>query len=82
MNQGASKSRRKKPAAAAPRPAPGQGTPERPSKPARGQAERQGFDRQRFDPQDHPPAEVLDHDNIAGEKDFELQPPGNTPVTG
>jgi hypothetical protein len=38
------------------------------------QAERQGFERQRLDPQDHPPAEVLDRGNLAGEKDFELGP--------
>ena len=40
------------------------------------QAERRGFDRQRFDPQDHPPADVLDRNNLAGEKDFELGPGG------
>lgn len=38
------------------------------------QAERQGFDRQRLDPQDQPPATVRDRDNLAGEKDFELGP--------
>ena len=38
------------------------------------QAERQGFDRQRLDPQDRPPAEVLDRGNLAGAKDFELGP--------
>ena len=36
------------------------------------QAERQGFDRQRLDPQDRPPADVIDRNNLAGEKDFEL----------
>jgi hypothetical protein len=36
------------------------------------QAERQGFDRQRLDPQDRPPADVIDRGNLAGEKDFEL----------
>jgi len=41
-----------------------------------GQAEQQGFERQRFDPQDQPPAGVKDDANIAGEKDFELKPPG------
>ena len=40
------------------------------------QAGRQGFDRQRLDPQDQPPAEVRDRDNVAGEKDFELGPGG------
>jgi hypothetical protein len=39
------------------------------------QAARQGFGRQRVEPQDTPPADVRDNDNIAGEKDFELQPP-------
>jgi hypothetical protein len=38
------------------------------------QAERQGFDRQRLEPQDQPPADVLDRGNLAGEKDFELGP--------
>jgi hypothetical protein len=38
------------------------------------QAERQGFDRQRLEPQDQPPAEILDRGNLAGEKDFELGP--------
>ncbi len=38
------------------------------------QAERQGFDRQRLDPQDQPPAEVRDRGNLAGDKDFELGP--------
>lgn len=53
-------------------------TPDRPEHPpADGQAERQGFGRQRLEPQDHPPAGVLDDQNIAGEKDFELQPPPN-----
>lgn len=33
---------------------------------------RQGFDRQRLVPQDERPADVLDDENIAGEKDFEL----------
>ena len=42
----------------------------------KGQGERQGFDRQRLDPQDSPPAEVLDDENVAGDKDFELKPPG------
>lgn len=42
----------------------------------RDQAERQGFDRQRLEPQDSPPADVLDDGNLAGEKDFELGPPG------
>jgi hypothetical protein len=36
------------------------------------QAERQGFDRQRLDPQDRPPADVIDRGNLAGDKDFEL----------
>jgi len=40
------------------------------------QAERQGFDRQRLDPQDQPPAKVRDRGNLAGEKDFELGPGG------
>jgi hypothetical protein len=40
------------------------------------QAERQGFERQRLEPQDQPPAGVLDDENLAGEKDFELKPPG------
>jgi hypothetical protein len=40
------------------------------------QAERQGFDRQRLNPQDQPPAEVRDRGNLAGEKDFELGPGG------
>jgi hypothetical protein len=39
------------------------------------QAARQGFDRQRVEPQDTPPADVKDDGNIAGNKDFELQPP-------
>jgi len=39
------------------------------------QASRQGFGRQRDEPQDQPPADVLDNQNIAGDKDFELQPP-------
>ncbi len=39
---------------------------------AEDQAERQGFDRQRLDPQDRPPADVIDRGNLAGEKDFEL----------
>jgi hypothetical protein len=38
------------------------------------QAERQGFDRQRLDPQDAPPADVRDRENLAGDKDFELGP--------
>ena len=38
------------------------------------QAACQGFDRQRLDPQDHPPADVLDDGNLAGEKDFEIGP--------
>lgn len=38
------------------------------------QAERQGFDRQRLEPQDQPPADVKDRDNLAGDKDFELGP--------
>jgi hypothetical protein len=42
------------------------------------QAERQGFDRQRLDPQDVPPADVRDRENLAGDKDFELGP-GNEP---
>jgi hypothetical protein len=36
---------------------------------------RQGFDRQRLVPQDERPADVLDDENIAGEKDFEPAPP-------
>jgi hypothetical protein len=40
------------------------------------QAERQGFGRQRLDPQDQPPADVRDRENVAGEKDFELGPGG------
>jgi len=39
------------------------------------QASRQGFGRQRDEPQDQPAAGVLDDQNIAGDKDFELQPP-------
>ena len=41
----------------------------------RGQGERQGFDRQRLDPQDTPPAQTRDDQNLAGDKDFELKPP-------
>ena len=41
-----------------------------------GQSERQGSGRQRLEPQDQPPAGVKDDANIAGEKDFELKPPG------
>ena len=41
----------------------------------RGQGQRQGFDRQRLDPQDTPPADVRDDENLAGNKDFELGPP-------
>jgi hypothetical protein len=41
------------------------------------EAARQGFDRQRLEPQDGPPADVADRGNIAGEKDFELQPPAS-----
>lgn len=36
---------------------------------------RGGLERPRLEPQDQPPADVLDDENIAGEKDFELQPP-------
>ena len=36
---------------------------------------RQGFDRQRLVPQDERPADVLDDENIAGEKDIEPAPP-------
>jgi hypothetical protein len=39
------------------------------------QASRQGYGRQRDVPQDGPPADVRDDQNIAGDKDFELQPP-------
>ena len=39
------------------------------------QASRQGFGRQRVVPQDQPAADVRDDENIAGDKDFELQPP-------
>jgi hypothetical protein len=42
-----------------------------------GPAQRQGYDRQRLEPQDQPPADVLDDENIAGEKDFELRPPAD-----
>ena len=38
-------------------------------------AAREGIGRQRLVPQDRPPAPVLDDENIAGEKDFELKPP-------
>ena len=41
---------------------------------AEDQAQRQGFDRQRLDPQDQPPATERDRGNLAGEKDFELGP--------
>ena len=41
----------------------------------RDQSGRQNSDRQRTAPQDQPPADVLDDANIAGDKDFELQPP-------
>lgn len=41
------------------------------------QAARQGFERQRVEPQDTPPADVRDDGNIAGDKDFELQPPAD-----
>jgi hypothetical protein len=44
----------------------------------RGQGERQGFDRQRLEPQDTPPADVRDDQNVAGDKDFELGPPGSS----
>ena len=30
---------------------------------------------ERLDPLDQPPADVLDDENLAGEKDFELRPP-------
>jgi len=39
------------------------------------QGARQGFDRQRLEPANQPPAETRDEQNIAGEKDFELQSP-------
>ena len=39
-----------------------------------GQGQQQGSDRQRLEPQDQPPADVLDDENIAGDKDFELRP--------
>jgi hypothetical protein len=44
--------------------------------PAR-QEEQTGLDRRRLEPQDHPPAKVLDEQNIAGERDFELRPPAS-----
>lgn len=53
----------------------GQGQAGDPAVRGRGQGERQGFDRQRLDPQDTPPAAVRDDQNLAGEKDFELKPP-------
>ena len=47
-------------------------------KPARArQEEQKGLDRRRLEPQDHPPAKVLDEQNIAGERDFELRPPAS-----
>ena len=54
-----------------PRDAPGQPPAQRPPDPV----SRQGFDRQRLVPQDERPADVLDDENIAGEKDFEPAPP-------
>jgi len=54
----------------------GRGPAGDPAARGKGQGERQGFDRQRLDPQDTPPADVRDDQNLAGEKDFELKPPG------
>ena len=51
-----------------PPPAPGASMPPDP-------VSRQGFDRQRLVPQDERPADVLDDENIAGEKDIEPAPP-------
>ncbi|NLD54467.1 MAG: hypothetical protein GX652_07385 [Burkholderiaceae bacterium] len=51
-----------------PPPAPGASKPPDP-------VSRQGFDRQRLVPQDERPADVLDDENIAGEKDIEPAPP-------
>jgi hypothetical protein len=66
MSKAPAKPRKQRPRPATQRPQPREAT---------GQAERQGFDRQRLEPQDQPPADVLDDENIAGEKDFELKPP-------
>ena len=46
------------------------------------QAARQGFERQRLEPQDTPPADARDSENLAGEKDFELRPPPGRPSPG
>ena len=51
-----------------PPPAPGASKPPDP-------VSRQGFDRQRLVPQDERSADVLDDENIAGEKDIEPAPP-------
>ena len=89
MARASSRSANKEPAAATPTPTrtlPGDVTagqprePERPREPARDSKHghrpgRQSLERPRLEPQDQPPADVLDDENIAGEKDFELRPP-------